>query len=239
MRCPPGRRASRIRRELEASLGRLGVERIDLYQMHWPTTDGTPIETYWQTLLDLKKEGKVRAVGLPTIRPRSSCRRQLGHVETLQPPFSAIRRDFAETERLPWSHAAMRPASSSTAPCRRACSAGAFTAEQRAHPMPKDDWRRRDPIFPATRWRPNLALADAMKPIAEKHGTTVASVAIAWTLAWPGVTGAIVGARSPQQVDGWLDAGRIELTAEDMRTIAKAIEKTGAGAGPALPSNLK
>ena len=94
-----------IRRELEASLRRLGVERIDLYQMHWPAEDGTPLEEYWQTLLDLKAEGKVRAVGLSNHNvAQLEAAEALGHVDTLQPPFSAIRRDVAEAE-LPWCHA--------------------------------------------------------------------------------------------------------------------------------------
>ena len=91
-----------IRRELEASLRRLGVERIDLYQMHWPARDGTPIEDYWRVLLDLKAEGKVRAVGLSNHNvAQLEAAERIGHVDTLQPPFSAIRREFAAAE-LPW-----------------------------------------------------------------------------------------------------------------------------------------
>ncbi|MGA3303502.1 MAG: aldo/keto reductase [Methylovirgula sp.] len=226
-----------LRRELDASLRRLGVERIDLYQMHWPATDGTPIETYWQTLLDLKKEGKVRAVGLSNhSAAQLEAAEQIGHVDTLQPPFSAIRREVA-TDVLPWC-VAHQTGVIVYSPMQSGLLTGTFD-EKRVKALPKNDWRSRDAEYTGEKLRHNLALADAMKPIAEKHGTSVASVAIAWTLAWPGVTGAIVGARAPQQVDGWLDAGRIELTADDMRTIAKAIEKTGAGAGPALPSNVK
>ncbi|MCI0409227.1 MAG: aldo/keto reductase, partial [Acidobacteria bacterium] len=77
----------------------------------------------------------------------------------------------------------------------------------------------------------NLALRDALKPIAERHGTTVAAVAVAWTLAWPGVTGAIVGARTPEQVDGWIEAASLELTGEELDEIARVIDRTGAGAG--------
>jgi aryl-alcohol dehydrogenase-like predicted oxidoreductase len=84
----------------------------------------------------------------------------------------------------------------------------------------------------------NLKLADSFRPSAERHGVSVAAAAIAWTLAWPGVSGAIVGARSPAQVDGWLDAATLELTREDMAEIAGAIEKTGAGTGPLMPEEL-
>lgn len=90
-----------IRREVEASLKRLGVERIDLYQLHWPAGD-VPLETYWQTFLDLKKEGKIRAAGLSNHNTAQlTAAERVGHVDTLPPPFSAIRRGFAETE-LPW-----------------------------------------------------------------------------------------------------------------------------------------
>src|SRR5205085_2139855 len=93
---------SSIRREVEDSLRRLGVERIDLYQVHWPSEDGTPLEEYWQTMLDLKREGKVRAVGLSNHDAAQLERAEaLGHVDTLQPPFSAIRRTAAAAE-LPW-----------------------------------------------------------------------------------------------------------------------------------------
>src|SRR2546426_75312 len=91
-----------MRREVEASLRRLEVERIDLYQMHWPAEDGTPLEDYWGTLLQLKAEGKVRAVGLSNHDARQlDAAERLGHVDTLQPPFSAIRREVAAAE-LPW-----------------------------------------------------------------------------------------------------------------------------------------
>ncbi|PYO12193.1 MAG: aldo/keto reductase, partial [Gemmatimonadetes bacterium] len=91
-----------IRREVEGSLRRLDVERIDLYQMHWPAEDGTPLEDYWGMLLQLKAEGKVRAVGLSNHDVRQlDAAEQVGHVDTLQPPFSAIRREVAAAE-LPW-----------------------------------------------------------------------------------------------------------------------------------------
>ena len=108
---------------------------------------------------------------------------------------------------------------------------GSFT-EARAAALGKDDWRSRSPEFQSPRLQSNLALAEALRPIAARHGATVGAIAVAWTLAAPGVTGAIVGARSPAQVDGWIDAGRIELTAADLAEIASAIERTGAGTGP-------
>jgi aryl-alcohol dehydrogenase-like predicted oxidoreductase len=101
--------------------------------------------------------------------------------------------------------------------------------------LAEDDWRRRSPDFKPPRLQKNLALRDALQPIARQHGTTVSAVAIAWTLAWPGVTGAIVGARSPDQVDGWIAAATLELTLADLDQIARVVAETGAGVGPALP----
>ncbi|WP_026872597.1 aldo/keto reductase [Inquilinus limosus] len=222
-----------LRREVEASLRRLGVERIDLYQLHWPAEDGTSIETLWQTFLDLKREGKVRAIGLSNHNVELLTRAEtVGHVDTLQPPFSAIRRDIAGAE-LPWC-AEHRTGVIVYSPMQSGLLTGTFTAE-RAAALPQDDWRSRSPHFTGEGLARNLALAEALRPIAARHGTSVAAVAVAWTLAWPAVTGAIVGARSPAQVDGWLDAATLELTAEDLDEIAAAIEQTGAGTGPVRP----
>ena len=101
--------------------------------------------------------------------------------------------------------------------------------------MAEDDWRKSAPNFREPALGRNLSLRDALRPIAERHGTTVAAVAVAWTLAWPGVSGAIVGARAPEQVDGWIGAAALELTAADLDEIAAAVRETGAGSGPADP----
>jgi aryl-alcohol dehydrogenase-like predicted oxidoreductase len=227
--------AASLRREAEQSLTRLGVEQIDLYQMHWPAEDGTPIEDYWRTLLDLKTEGKVRAVGLSNHKvDRLEPAERLGHVDTLQPPFSPVRRDALAAE-LPWcqSHGTGVIVYS---PMQSGLLTGSFT-EARAAALSKDDWRSRSPEFQSPRLQNNLALAEALGPIAVRHGTTVGAIAVAWTLAAPGVTGAIVGARSPAQVDGWIAAGRVELTSGDLAEIANAIELTGAGTGPVTMGN--
>jgi aryl-alcohol dehydrogenase-like predicted oxidoreductase len=223
-----------IRVECEASLKRLGVERIDLYQMHWPARDGTPIEEYWQALVDLKAQGKVRAIGLSNHNvAQLTAAEKVGHVDTLQPPFSAIRREFAAAE-LPWcvEHDTGVIVYS---PMQAGLLTGAFTAE-RAKTLPANDWRSRNAEFTGVKLKANLALADTMKKVGERHGTSAAAVSIAWTLAWPGVTGAIVGAREPRQVDGWIDAATLHLRKADLDEIAATIERTGAGAGPALPA---
>jgi aryl-alcohol dehydrogenase-like predicted oxidoreductase len=222
-----------LRRELDASLRRLEVERIDLYQMHRPAQDGTPLEEYWQVLLDFKKAGKVRAVGLSNHSVEELERAErIGHVESLQPPFSAIRRRSAA--QIAWCEAHVTGVIVYS-PMQAGLLTGAFTTE-RAGSLPKDDWRAQHPEFTGEALSRNLALAAALKPIASRHGTTVSAVAVAWTLAWRAVTGAIVGARSAAQVDGWIDAASLELTHEDLREIAAAIERTGAGSGPSLPS---
>ena len=222
-----------IRREVEASLRRLGIERIDLYQMHWPAKDGTPLEEYWQTLLDLKAEGKVRAVGLSNhSADQLAVAERLGHVDTLQPPFSAIRRDAAERE-LPWCHT-HGTGVIVYSPMQAGLLTGRFSVE-RARSLPADDWRSRNDEFVGDRLARNLRLVDALRPVAERHGVSVPAAAVAWTLAWPGVSGAIVGARNASQVDGWIAAASLLLDNDDMAAIATAIQDSGAGTGPALP----
>jgi aryl-alcohol dehydrogenase-like predicted oxidoreductase len=223
-----------LRRELDASLRRLGLDRIDLYQMHWPAEDGTPLEDYWGTLVDMRRSGKVRAIGLSNhsvaqLREAEA----IGHVDTLQPPFSAIKRKVA-AEELPWCQ------DNGTgvivySPMQSGLLTGRFTQE-RARALPKDDWRSRNADFTGDKLARNLKLADALKPVANRHGVSVAAVALGWVLAWPAVTGAIVGARSAAQVDGWIDAAKLHLTAEDMTDIAAAIEASGAGSGPSKPA---
>jgi aryl-alcohol dehydrogenase-like predicted oxidoreductase len=222
-----------LRQEIEDSLRRLKVKHIDLYQMHWPAEDGTPSEVYWQTLLDLKREGKVAAVGLSNHNvDQLAAAEKLGHVDTLQPPFSAIRRDAGAAE-LPWCDA-HRTGVIVYSPMQAGLLSGSFSVE-RAASLPANDWRSRNGNFKGEALLRNLAVAEAMRAVAERHRTTVAAVAVAWTLAWPGVTGAIVGARNPRQVDGWLDAATLSLTAGDMAEVAAAIDRSGAGSGPSRP----
>jgi aryl-alcohol dehydrogenase-like predicted oxidoreductase len=223
-----------LRREVEDSLRRLQLERIDLYQMHWPAEDGTKLEDYWQTLLDLKQEGKVRAVGLSNHNvAQLQAAEALGHVDTLQPPFSAIKRAVAAAE-LSWCHD-HGTGVIAYSPMQAGLLTGRFNAE-RVAALPANDWRARNAEFKGEALRRNLEIAAAMTRVAERHGTSTAAVAVAWTLAWPGVTGAIVGARSAAQVDGWIEAASLELTAKDMIEIGAAIDRSGAGSGPSRPA---
>jgi aryl-alcohol dehydrogenase-like predicted oxidoreductase len=226
-------RPESIRAECEASLRRLGVERIDLYQIHWPDQAGTPVKDSWETMVRLVEEGKVGAIGVSNfgVDLLQQCE-ALRHVDSLQPPLSLIRRQAAEAE-IPWC-AAHGTGVIGYSPLQSGLLTERFSPARVAS-LPVDDWRRRSSDFKPPRLSRNLALRDALRPIAERHETTVSAVAIAWALAWPGVTGAIVGARSPEQVDGWLGAATLELTLDDLDQIALAIGHTAAGAGPALP----
>ena len=226
-------RPDSIRRECEASLRRLGVERIDLYQFHWADETGTPVDDSWAAMVRLVEEGKVRAAGVSnfdvTLLDRCEATR---HVDSLQPPFSLVNRTAAHRE-IPWC------ASHDTgvicySPMQSGLLTDDFTAA-RVSSLAADDWRRRAPEFQPPHLDRNLALRDALRPIAKRHGASVSSIAIAWTLAWPGVTGAIVGARTPKQVDGWIEAASTTLTEQDLDEIASAIRQTKAGAGPVQP----
>ncbi len=220
-----------IRKECDASLRRLGVERIDLYQFHWPDETGTPVEDSWGEMSRLRQEGKIRMAGVSNfdVSLLERCE-AIMHVDSLQPPFSLIRRDAGARE-IPWC-AEHATAVICYSPMQSGLLTDSFTAERVAN-MAEDDWRRRSPEFQEPNLGRNLALRDALRPIAQRHRTTVSAVAVAWVTAWPGVTGAIVGARSPQQVDGWVAAASLQLTAADLEEIANAIERTGAGTGPA------
>lgn len=219
-----------VRAECEASLRRLGVERIDLYQFHWPDESGTPVEDSWGEMLRLVREGKVRAAGVSNF-PVSLLERceAGGHVDSLQPPFSLIKRQAA-AQLLPWAEK-----HSTGVLCYSPMESGLLTdtfSENRVRNLPPDDWRRRGQEFQQPRISRNLALRDRLRPFALRHGATTAAVAVAWTLAWPGVTGAIVGARSPEQVDGWIKAAGLLWSDSELEEIAVEIRLTGAGNGP-------
>ncbi len=223
-----------IREECEASLRRLGVDAIDLYQFHWPDQTGVPVEESWGTMLALREEGKVRCCGVSNfdVSLLERCER-LGHVDSLQPPFSLIHRGAASL-LLPWC-AEHGTGVIVYSPMQSGLLTDSFTVE-RVGRLSEEDWRRRDPDFTAPRLERNLALRDALRPIAERHGVSVSAVAVAWTLSFEAVTGAIVGARSPTQVEGWIAALDLELTPADLGDIAAAVKLSGAGSGPVRPA---
>ena len=219
-----------LRFEVEQSLRRLGVERIDLFQMHWPAEDGTPIEEYWPAFRSLVDEGKVRAVGLSNHGVGQLEQAEaIGHVDSLQPRLSLLHRGAVD-DVLPWC-AEHETGVIVYSPMASGLLTGAFTAE-RAASLGAGDWRSAAPDFSGESLARTLALVDALGPVAERHGVSVGMIAIAWTLTVPGVTAAIVGARSPEQVDGWVGAGEVRLSAEDRALIVAALAATGAGDGP-------
>jgi len=229
-------RPESIRKEAEASLRRLGVERIDLYQFHWPDETGTPVEESWGEMARLIAEGKVRAGGVSNFNVSLLERAEkVHHVDSLQPPFSLIHRQSG-ADVIPWA-AAHQTGVIVYSPMQSGILTETFSRE-RVELMAQDDWRRRNPEFREPLLSRNLALRDALRPIAARHGVSVAAVAVSWTQSWPGVSGAIVGARSRQQVNGWIEAASLNLTPQDLDEIAEALELTGAGAGPARPAGI-
>jgi aryl-alcohol dehydrogenase-like predicted oxidoreductase len=222
-----------IRAECEASLRRLGLERLDLYQFHWPDETGTPIEDSWAQMQALIAAGKVRLGGVCNFDTDLLERCEaVAHVASLQPGFSMIRRSAAMRE-IPWC-AAHGAGVIGYSPMQNGLLTDGFDAARLAR-LADDDWRRRSPAFQSPALERNLALRDALRPIARRHGSTVAAVAVAWVLAWPGVSGAIVGARAPEQIAGWLDGAGLALSDDDLDEIAAAIGETRAGAGPPRP----
>jgi aryl-alcohol dehydrogenase-like predicted oxidoreductase len=211
-------RPETIRFELEQSLKRLGTDHVDLYQFHWPDTEtGTPVEDSWATMADLVSEGKVRWAGVSNfdVQRLRRCER-VRHVDSLQPPFSLIDRSAAD--EIAWC-AANGTGVLCYSPLGSGLLTGSFDAD-RVRDLPAGDWRRTSDEFRPPRLEANLELARRLEPVAERHGVPVAAVAVAWVLATDGVTAAIVGARRPSQVDGWLPAGDLRLTGADLAELA-------------------
>ena len=223
-----------VRWEAEQSLKRLDVERIDLYQMHWPTEDDTTVEDYWPVFAELLESGKVRAIGLSNHDvPALEKSEAIQHVNSLQPPFNMLRREAA-TDVIPWCHE-HGTGVIVYSPMASGILTGAYT-EEKAAALSDSDWRSRSDDFTGEGLKRNLALVERLRPIAEAHNTTVGAIAVAWTLTFPGVTGAIVGGRSPEQVDGWVPAATLELNDDESAQIRSALEELNAGDGPLTPT---
>jgi aryl-alcohol dehydrogenase-like predicted oxidoreductase len=205
-----------IQAECEASLERLGVEVIDLYQIHWPDPDAE-IEAAWQKLNDLKKQGKVRHIGVSNFKPDQLDRiAQHGEVASLQPKYSMLAPN-AEKQHLPYcakNHIGVICYS----PMGKGLLTGRFTTERAAN-LSDDDHRSRDPMFSDPQLSINLQMVEKLKTIAARHDRTVAELAIAWVLRRPEVTSAIVGARSPSQIEGTAAAGDWTLTEDEIAEI--------------------
>lgn len=205
-----------ILREVEASLGRLGVETIDLYQVHFPDPE-EDLEEGWATFAELKEQGVVRHIGVSNFDVDQLRRVQsLAPVETIQPPYSMIARE-AEAEVLPFAEREGIGAIVYS-PMGSGLLTGAMSRERIAN-LPADDWRRSDPDFREPRLSEHLAIVDRLEAVAERHATSTGAVAVAWTLLNPAVDGAIVGFRRPDQVEAIAGAASFELTEEDVATL--------------------
>jgi aryl-alcohol dehydrogenase-like predicted oxidoreductase len=205
-----------IRREVEASLERLRVDTIDLYQLHQPIPE-EDIEEGWQTLVELREEGLVRHVGVSNFNVEQLRRIQsIAPVETLQPPYSLLAREV-ENDILPFcqQHGIGVIAYS---PMASGLLTGTMTPE-RVAALPGDDWRSRDVRFRGPQLARGLDLAERLGRVGQRHGVSAGAVAVAWVLQRSGVAGAIVGFRQPVQIDTILGADSLELHADEIAEI--------------------
>ncbi len=216
-----------LRQGVEESLGHLGVDHIDLYQVHWPDSD-TPFEETAGALSELVREGKIRHVGVSNFSTAQMAELDRAiSVETNQPPFHLFRREF-EQEELPW--------------CREH-DVGVLVYGPLAHgllsgrfkpgdSLPDDDWRSGTDLFTGQAFERNLKVVARLEEIAEAHGHSVAQLAVAWTLAQPGVHAAIVGARRPAHIEGTAAAVDVELSADDLKEIDAVMADAVTVGGP-------
>ena len=206
-----------VRQECEASLARLQVDAIDLYQVHWPPENDADLEEGWAELASLKREGKVRWIGVSNFSVKQIERaRAIAPVTSLQPPYSLVRRGV-DAEILPFC----RKDNIGVivyAPMASGLLSGAMTRE-RAASLPTDDWRRRSPEFNEPNLTRNLALVERLRAVGKRYNRSAGEVAIAWTLRNPAVTGAIVGARTASQAEGVMKAAELNLSDADVTEI--------------------
>ncbi len=208
----------KVRQECEASLQRLGVDAIDLYQIHWPNPENE-IEEGWGTMADLQKEGKIRYLGVSNFNVEQMKRVQkIAPITSLQPPYSILNRKV-EADILPFCEE-HNIGVINYSPMQSGLLTGAMTRE-RIQAMPEDDHRRNRKEFQEPQLSQNLKLADLLKQIGARHNVEAGVVAIAWTLHHPAVTGAIVGGRNAQQVEGILPAADFRLSQAEFDEIGQ------------------
>ena len=210
-----------IRRECEASLRRLQVSVIDLYQMHWPPADnGAGLEEAWQTMATLQKEGKVRWIGVSNFNVEQLKRAEkIAPVTSLQPPYSLIRRQI-EAEILPYCQD-RGIGVISYSPMASGLLTGAMTRE-RAAALPANDFRSRGAEFREPRLSKNIELVERLRQVGQRLGRSPGEIAIAWVLRNPAITGVIVGARNAKQVEGVVGAADVTLSKQDIAEIEGA-----------------
>jgi aryl-alcohol dehydrogenase-like predicted oxidoreductase len=214
--------AASIRQECEDSLRRLQAETIDLYQMHWPPSDDNreKLAEAWKTLTELKREGKVRWIGVSNFKAEQlQFAAKIAPITSLQPPYSIIRRAIEESVLPECERQGIGVIS--YAPMASGLLTGAMTRE-RAAALPADDFRSRSAEFREPRLSKNIELVERLRKVGERHGVLPGAVAIAWTLRHSVVAGAIVGARNAKQAEGVMRAGELKLSAEEIREIEGA-----------------
>jgi aryl-alcohol dehydrogenase-like predicted oxidoreductase len=209
-------RADSIRREAEASLQRLGVDTIDLYQIHWPEPD-EDLEEGWEALVRLKETGKIRNIGVSNCSASQLARiSKLAVPASLQPPYSMVSPEIEESI-LPYC-GAHNIGVIVYSPMRNGLLSGSMTKDRVAN-LPEEDVRRRMPAFQEPNLSRNLALAERLREIGKRHGRTAGEVAIAWTLRRPEVTAAIVGLRNAGQLSGVIGAAEFRLSESEIDEI--------------------
>jgi aryl-alcohol dehydrogenase-like predicted oxidoreductase len=221
-------RPESIREECERSLRRLGVERIDLYQFHWPDwMTGTELEDSWAAMVGLVEQGKARWIGVANfdVDQLGRCE-ELSHVASVQPPLSLLTRG-ARTTVLPWA-AQHGTGAIVYSPMASGLLTGGFDRDRIAQ-LDTSDWRRGSQQFSEPELGRNLDLVERLRPIAARLGATLPELTVGWTLAQTGVTAAIVGARLPRHVDGWVGASELELSPDVLTEIDQAVTASGAG----------
>jgi aryl-alcohol dehydrogenase-like predicted oxidoreductase len=210
-------KAASIRQECEDSLRRLKVDAIDLYQIHWPVDNIKEVEEGWSTMAQLQREGKVRWIGVSNFDVEQMDRAQaIAPITSLQPRYSLVHPEVAE-EVLPYC-LFEGIGTIVYSPMASGLLTGAMTRE-RISKLPEDDWRKHHPDFNEPALSKNLALVERLRDVGERQNVSPGTVAIAWTLRHPGVTGAIVGARKPEQVDEAVAAANIHLGELDLAEI--------------------
>jgi len=211
-----------IRQECEDSLRRLQVEAIDLYQMHWPPSDNNQqkLTEAWKTMAALKQEGKVRWIGVSNFNAEQlQFTAKIAPITSLQPPYSIIRRAIEEKVLPECEKHGIGVIS--YAPMASGLLTGAMTRE-RAAALPADDFRSRNPEFREPRLSKNIELVERLRKVGDRHGVNPGSVAIAWVLRNPVISGAIVGARNAKQAEGVMRAGELKLSSEEIKEIEGA-----------------
>lgn len=211
-----------LRHEVENSLRRLQTDVIDLYQLHWPDPE-EDIEEAWRTLAKLQKEGKLRYIGVSNFNVQQMRRAQkIAPIASLQPPYSLVHPEV-EKEILPYCQE--RDIGVIVySPMMSGLLTGSMSAERVAN-MPEDDWRKGDPDFQEPRLSRNIQLANLLQEIGYPHGRSTGEVAIAWVLHNPAVTGAIVGGRTPKQIDEVIGAAEFRLSESELAQIEKFLQE--------------